>query len=330
MASFDVVTIGSALRDVMYFTDELCVRKNLDRDPTKEKLLCIEFGAKIHSNNVMFEFGGGAANTALNFQGLGLHAAIVASVGNDLDGHGILQYLRAHNVTATFVHRSTKYRTGFSFLVVDTATHEHSAFVYYGASRLLHIPNTLTRKPRTKWYYCASLNTPTWKKELTTVFAQQGVQRAWNPGQTQLRAGYHGLRDFFPAADVLLLNKDEACELLLSRSAHQSLHLNDMLRSLVQWGPRIVVMTDGIRGSYAFDGKTIFSSRPQAHEPKDTTGAGDCFGSSFIAGLLRYHGDIQRSLDLATYCATQLVKQYGAQQGFTLWKNLPHYLRLQR
>lgn len=324
---FDVITIGSALRDVMYFTPGLSMQKNAIADPTKEKLFCMEFGAKIHSQQVMFEFGGGASNTALQFHALGLRTAIIASVGNDLDGHGILQHLQTSGVTTTFVHRSSKLRTGFSFLVVDAATHEHTAFIYYGASHLLHIPPYLQTRERTRWYYCASLNTPTWRKELQMIFQQKNVHRAWNPGQTQLRAGYRALRSFFPAADVLLLNRDEACELVLSAHPRHALRLPDMLRAISAWGSRIVVITDGIAGAYAFDGKKIFSAKPPRHKPKDTTGAGDCFGSSFVAGLLRYNGDIQRALNLATYCATQLIKQYGAQQGLTLWNDLPKYLR---
>ena len=47
----------------------------------------------------------------------------------------------------------------------------------------------------------------------------------------------------------------------------------------------------------------------------DATGAGDSFGSGFLAGLIRWRGDIKRAVALAVNNSAADIRQIGAKHG---------------
>ena len=54
----------------------------------------------------------------------------------------------------------------------------------------------------------------------------------------------------------------------------------------------------------------------------DTTGLGDAFGSSLVAGLELYNHDIKKALYLATANAASVLSQQGAQNGLLTVQDL--------
>lgn len=326
--SLDVITVGSALRDTMFYTKHAHVIDNPVHDPTCRRILGVEYGAKIQSDNVFQGFGGGASNTATNFAGLGLRTGIVASVGKDRDGDMMLAHLTSLKVNTSLIHVDKKLQTGFSFLLINENSGEHSALVHYGAAKQIQVSETTLARAKTKWFYVASLNGSNWKTVLKHI-SQHPASLAWNPGGTQLSAGFRGLKRFFGRTNVLILNRDEATELVMSHphAPKKAPSVKQLLKLIHAWGPGVVLITEGPRGAHAFDGQQYFYQESPSHTPRDTTGAGDCYGSSFVTGLIRYDGDIRRSLQLAQHNAASLVKKVGAQSGLLKWKDLPASFR---
>lgn len=327
MKKFDIVTIGSAVRDVAFYTDQTCVVDNPANDPVVKKLLCVEYGAKVRSDKVFFQFGGGGANTAINFSGLGLRTATLTGVGNDLDGQAIREQLTLHGVSTDLMQISKKQRTGFSFLAVDEQTGEHAAYVFYGAAKHLSITPAVLRKVQTNWFYISSVTMSNWKRQLMAVTTTK-ANISWNPGGKQLAAGYAGLKHILKHITILILNKDEATELVLSHPSCSSAgNVRQMAKTIQSWGPALVLITSGRAGSTAYDGSTFTTDKPPKDKPKDTTGAGDCYGSSFTAGMIRYKGNVTKAMKLATTNATHLVHTVGAQEGLLKWRDLPKNLQ---
>ena len=64
--------------------------------------------------------------------------------------------------------------------------------------------------------------------------------------------------------------------------------LRHLLKELKKMGPKIVAITDGSKGAYAYDGKEVFFQRALKIAAVDTTGAGDAFSSGFVAGMIKY------------------------------------------
>ena len=84
---FDVITIGTATRDVFLTSNLFKVLK----DPTHLKKLgfktgeaeCFALGSKIEVEKPTITVGGGAANAALTFSRQGLRTASVLRMGDD-------------------------------------------------------------------------------------------------------------------------------------------------------------------------------------------------------------------------------------------------------
>ena len=315
MKKYNIISIGSCVRDIVFYTDAAEFIKNPKNDPTKIYLLGFEYGAKIKSDEVYYSFGGGAANTAVNFAGLGLQAGIMAAIGNDGFGQEIIQRLKNKKVSTDLLQIKKDNHTGLSFLVVDKKSNEHFILVSYGANNFLEF----NKQVKTDWYYVSSLGGKNWPQIMQKIIKTKR-KIAWNPGATQLRAGFKALRKYLPHVEVLILNKDEAIELCLS--AKKKGQVIKMLKIIHQWGPKKVVITDGEKGAYVYDGKKVYFDQPHHKKPKDTTGAGDCFGSTFITGLIKTKGNIKTAMRLAMINTSSLVFTPGAQEGLLNWRQL--------
>ncbi|MBI2416239.1 MAG: carbohydrate kinase family protein [Candidatus Kerfeldbacteria bacterium] len=325
---YQIVSVGTALRDTMFYTTAAETFLNPKHDPTKLKLIGFEYGAKIHSAEVWQFHGGGASNTAVGIARLGLRNAALVRLGNDAAGQEIRQHLKRERVATKLIQRDSKHPTGFSFLVVEKRTNEHVVFAHYGANEQLHISSALLRSFSTDWFYVSSLSGRHWPAMMRQLCATT-AQVAWNPGAIQL-AAVAAMKKILPHITALIVNQDEATELALQtgvKKTGQTLSLKQLLHHLHHLGPQLVLITAGHQGAWVYNGEQIFSIRPKPDHPKDTTGAGDCFGSSFITGLVRFEGDIQPALRLALLNATALVQQIGAQNGLLTWTKLQKKLR---
>ena len=74
------------------------------------------------------------------------------------------------------------------------------------------------------------------------------------------------------------------------------------------------MITDGPKGAYASDGKTVWFLDIFEGPVVERTGTGDAFGSGFVAGLIEKN-DISYALRFATANATSVVEHIGAQAG---------------
>ena len=64
-------------------------------------------------------------------------------------------------------------------------------------------------------------------------------------------------------------------------------------------GPEVIIITSGKRGADAYDGSKYYHQDViREKRRKDTTGVGDAFGSTFIAGLELFNGDIKKAMQL--------------------------------
>jgi len=326
MKKLDIISIGSAVRDVVFHTDQLEVIDNPSHDPTKKKLLCVEYGAKVRSDKVKFYFGGGAANGAVNLAGLGFHVASLIAIGDDERGKRVLANLKKHKVDTRLVQKIKGIETGFSFILINP---EKIVFSDRAANSELRIKNYELRSLRnTKWVFITSLSGK-WEDVLTKVFSVKSLRVAWNPGHVQLNGGVKKLKKFIAKTTILFVNKDEAIELVASdpkykKKSHEFLNNpKELLKVLKSWGPKIVVITRGKDGADAYDGQKFYHQNIIREKKRvDTTGVGDAFNSSFIAGLELYKGDIAKAMHLGIRSTASVIAEQGAQNGLLSRKSI--------
>lgn len=316
---FDVITIGGATRDITFVTDQGRVIETPD-NLTEQKLLGFEYGAKIRSDEVRMNFGGGACNAAATFSRMGLSTAVCTGIGGDENGKSILNNLRVEGVDTRLVQVNEKQNSGFSFVVVNSqGGGERVIFVHKGASSDLEIKGEEITE--TGWVYLSALSGG-WEDDLANIVeAVEGsaAHLAWNPGQLEIAAGKAKLTRALYSADLFIINKDEAIELVKSDPETKlgAAELNDPARLLAvikSWGPKVVVITDGKSGVILSTGELILKAPALLEAQVDTTGAGDAFGSGFLAGYI-LSGDIETALRFGVLNSSGTVTRYGAQNG---------------
>ncbi len=311
MKKYDFIVIGGTTEDLSFTVDDYLMLNQAD--VLNERLVAFEYGSKIGIKNVQINFGGGAANISVALSRLGFKVAVVTSVGNDETGQRIINNFKKHKIDTRYLQLVSNAKSGLS-LVLKTMSGEHILFTHRGANDDLKINHKLAKKLNgAKRIYLTSL-TGNWRSLLTTIFSTT-KPIAWNPGRKQLAAGFKALKPFLATTDILILNRDEATELVISATKNKKpWAVSVMLKKLRSFGPRLVVITEGRKGAQAFDGKKIYLQKATAQKALDTTGVGDAFGSTFVAGL-DYHGDIRRALKAAMKNSGSVVTKVGAQHG---------------
>ena len=334
MKKFDVITIGGAVKDITFYTDKgrfFPTPENL----TAQKMLAFEYGAKINVKELYLSLGGGAANTAVSFSLLGLKVASIFKVGADHLGQEIIANLKKEKIATEFIQIDKKQPTGLSVIIAVTkGEREHIVFTNRGANNSLLITSSQLAKLKADWFYISSLSGGNWLKNLKLIFQsakQNNIKLAWNPGSLQLQAGKRILAAFLQQTDILILNKDEAIELVLSgiklgrkdpRFLNKPVYLLNILK---EWGPKMIVITNGKQGAWAYDGKKIHSQKICKAKVVNTTGVGDAFGSSFLAGVIN-SGNLTKALKWGMVNTSSVVTKVGAQSGLLTIKELKNKL----
>lgn len=318
---FDIITIGGAVWDTLFVTDKGHIIATPE-NPTEQNLFAFEYGAKIVSDNVYTGAGGGAANTAVTLARLGLKAAARISLGNDQNGQMIKKILEKEKVNTELIENEPDKMTGFSFVLVDAKDGDHTIFSYRGANEKLLITNYKLLITNAKWIYVTSL-TGQWQKILNDILEikkeNPSLKIAFNPGATQLAAGYEVLKDILAATDILFVNKDEAIELALSKNpGDRNRDINDikfLFENIFAGGVKTAVITAGALGAYAGNSEKIVYSKAGSDKRLDTTGAGDAFGSAFLGSFIINGGNLEESLKYGIINSNNVVNEYGAQKG---------------
>jgi len=317
---YDVITLGGATEDITFSTNEGILINNKN-DLLRQKLLAFEYGAKIKIDSSHSSFGGGAANAAVCFSRLGLKVACLISVGSDSRGQRVIKNLKNQGVEMSLVQKTVGAETGYSFLLVGPGN-EHIVFSNRAANNNLRISNVdLQNLKQTKWVYMTSLSGK-WQQVLNKIFSLKRSKIAWNPGHRQILSGVNYIGKYLAKTEVLIINKDEAIELVSSINKYRQasnqffIRLANLLRTLSDTGIKIVVITDGKNGAQAYDGKKIYRQVAIKERVRvNTTGVGDAFGSSFIAGLELFKGDIKKAMLLGATNTSSVVSHVGAQSG---------------
>ena len=256
-----------------------------------------------------------------------MHNSCWITVGNDREGDSTVKDLEKEGVDTKYVQYDNKTSTGISFITIAEKSKDHVAFLYRGANNVSIFPKNASKLIKTKWLYVSSLAGRTWQRNSQSIIKfikESGAKLAWNPGEAQLRKGKKKLSPILKIVEILFINKDEAIELVLSAGLKpkQINNARVLIKLIHKWGPKIIVITDGRKGAYIYDGKKVYFSKVIDKPVVDTTGAGDCFGSSFVAGMIKFKGDINKAVHLCMLNTASLVQITGAQGGLVYWKDV--------
>src|SRR3989344_6361078 len=112
---FDIITIGTATRDVFVKSKEFHVDN--DHHVLGGKALAMPLGAKLEISEMHFGTGGGATNAAVTFARQGFRTAAICELGSDTGGAAIIRELKAEKVHTGFMRVNRGESTGYSILL---------------------------------------------------------------------------------------------------------------------------------------------------------------------------------------------------------------------
>ncbi|MEK7149604.1 MAG: carbohydrate kinase family protein [Patescibacteria group bacterium] len=328
---FDVITIGTATRDVflrsLLFKGEIKNKKELKKlGIHAEEAACFGLGSKIGIKEPIMEIGGAAVNAATTFAKQGFKTAAFLKIGDDEAGKSIVQKLKKEKIfDLSVIDKKTK--TAFSAILLSPDS-ERTILTYRGASETVKENEIPFNKFKSKWVYISpsKINFNLVKK-IINYFYKQKILIALNPSSLMLEQGIKKLAPIFKKTKVLILNREEAS--YLTKMDYNNKEA--MFKKLDEVIGGIFVMTDGAKGAWVSDNKNLYQIGVfTSKKVIDKTGAGDAFGSGFVSGLIRKGEKCDKGLcsadkieyasRIATANATSCVEKIGAIPGI-LTKN---------
>lgn len=308
---FDVITIGSALLDIYLKSDSF--KKIPSGEFEGGVALCESYGSKTELNDIVLSTGGGATNTAVSFARKGITAAIICELGTDLIAETIKQELSKEGVNLDFVIQEPDEKTGLSSIMVG-ADGGRAANIYRGASRMITKSDINWQALDTGWFYITSVGG---QVELITSLMEHATKHqikvAWNPGQSEITtlSNDSGVKSsLLQQTTVLIVNRQEAEGLTGINFSDSKIWQSEHCIT----GPATTLITDGDNGGkMCHQGDCSFW---QANHNKaiEKTGAGDAFGSGFIAALLKGQ-NVTTAIEWGNKQAGQVIQFIGPKQG---------------
>ncbi len=310
---YDLVAVGDTALDVFLMLHEATVNCQIN---TQACQLCVNYSDKIPVEKVVDVPGVGTApNCAVGASRLGLRSAIYTVLGNDAAGKQSIDVFKKEKVSPVLVKIDKTTRTDFSSVISFKG---ERTILTYQAPRKYKMPPC-----KTKWVFLASLSDghKMMHRQIINKVKTEKIKLAFNPGANELREGLDSLKPLLKVTDVLFLNKEEVWQLL-----GKAEDIKFMLRKLMQLGPNIVVVTDGSKGAYCFDGNNFYFQGIFDVKVLEKTGAGDAFASGFLSALIN-GACIKDSLRWGAANAGSVVEKIGAQAGLLNEKGILKFLK---
>jgi sugar/nucleoside kinase (ribokinase family) len=315
---YDFLAVGDIVVDAFIRLKEASVHCKLDHEECE---ICLRFADKIpYEAAYVVPAVGNSPNAAVAAARLGLKAAVATNVGGDRYGRECIDALEREKVSTEFVavHRDKK--TNYHYVL------------WYESERTILIKHELYdyRLPalgEPRWMYLSSLGESAgdFEDQLGVYLKDHpSIKLAFQPGTYQMRAGVARMKPFYERAEVFFCNKEEA-ERILEKPEETDVKV--LMRELRALGPKLVVVTDGPAGAYAFDGEKMWQMRsyPDPKPPFERTGAGDAFSSTFTCALA-LGKSTEDALRWAPVNAMSVVQAVGAQEGLLSQAKLEEFL----
>ena len=309
MAQYEVLCVGDTATDVFIRLSDAHIRTWNDHEG---HWLDLPYGGKVpfdYAHTV--EAGGNAANAAVGFARLGVRTALASHVGNDTTGHAMQAALQREGVDTHLMRLDPAHPSNRSFVLWY---HQDRTILVHHESYDYHWPH-LSPREVPAWVYLSSVGSKAsdyYKQLLKWLDEESAVRLAFQPGTLQISQGVEELQGIYRRTEILICNREEAVE--IGGADHGDLAA--ILDSLYRLGPQLIVVTDGPDGAYAFDGtrRLRVSSYPDPSPPRERTGAGDAFSSTFVAALVKGRS-VDEALEWAPVNAMRVVQDVGAQAG---------------
>ncbi len=294
---FDIITFGSATIDIFAFTDKSFL---------KSRNYIFPIGSKITIEDLQIHTGGGATNAAVCLSRLEFKVACISKTGSRHEAHRIFKVLETDKVTPLIV---AKGKTAYS-IIIDAKGHDRTILVFKGSINDLAAKEISFKKIKTKWLYFSAMIGKSLRTQfdLTEYARKRKINICYNPSNYVIKTNKKVVKHIIRHSRIVSLNDSEA-RLLMG-----NYRIKQTAKKIKALGPEIVLITQGSKGALAYDGRHFYNTKPHNIKAVESTGAGDCFASTFLAGYIKTK-NIETSLKYAQTNVESVIRYVGAKNG---------------
>ncbi|MEA1926110.1 MAG: carbohydrate kinase family protein [Patescibacteria group bacterium] len=318
-----IICIGSVTRDIFISLKETKII-DTPEDLTSKQLMGFEFGAKIYADDFREEVGGSAVNIGFGMLLCGIKPFVFSRTSKSESGKWILKQIGKMKLKKNYMQRNGRKESETSVILTDKKHKDHVIFRTGDSVELFDVKKALKKfREKVDLIYVGSQKTG-WNENFLAIIEFAGNKKApvaFNPSSYQIENDAEKIVKFLSGVKVLLVNKDEAIELVRNVNGKASNDVAYLSNQLLGKGCEIVVITDGSRGAYAADDKDLFHIPTKTVKVVDTVGAGDAFASGFLSSLLK-DNDLKMSLVWGVVNSAGAVSKCGATKGLLTEKEL--------
>ena len=310
---FRVLTIGAAMQQIILVDhDDFIINKQK-----------VSIGEKVDIDQIYYQLGGSGVNAAVTFARHGHQSILISNLGQDRSAEAVKDFLIDESVDTSYLNQ-LPLQTGTSVVLLDSKTATRTTMNCLGAAKTSNnLDSHDLDLANPDWLYLTTLNGDLDKAlEFIEQAKEKQIKIFWNPGELELKQKKKVL-GLLSDIDVLLVNQQEA-KMLVGGEI-----LEELITKLSTY-TRTVIITAGASGSIAKSGEEIYRlAEYEQKAPIDPTGAGDAFGSGFLASLLDGL-DFKHSLIAAAANATSVISEIGSTKGILSANEKYHPMPIQR
>lgn len=316
---FDLISIGDVVIDT--FIPLIDAEVEANHNGTDRKL-CLRYGDKIPVGPSISMVAGNAANNAVGSARLKLKTAIYTNVGGDDDGGRIKRKFKEEGIDNRYVVVNEDLPSNHH--VVLDFKGERTILIYHQPWKY-HFPEL----DRTRWVYFTSLS-PSFiesdlEEQLTIYLERTGAKLLYNPGTFQIKNGVKKDRKLLSLTEIFIVNVEEA-KLILGFKESENINTKKLLKGIMDLGPRMVIVTDGEKGSYGSDGENFYQLGIFPAKLVEMTGSGDAYATGVLAGLF-YGKSLPEAMRWGSANGASVVEQVGPQAGLLSYNQMQEKLK---
>jgi sugar/nucleoside kinase (ribokinase family) len=260
---------------------------------------------------------GGAANTPAALTRLGLKTLFCTTIGNDLLGNIIYEYMLKTGIDMSAALRDDSYRTSVS-AVLSTVRDRGFAtyFAPFDYERVIkEIEKYAQQCSHIHAYLEDCLHIPI--VDIARKYNKTlSVDASWDE-----KFKLSNIRDIVKGSNIFMTNEIESMSITGSDSVEEALEL-------IGEYAEIAIVKLGKNGSLIKKGREVISVPAiSGVEVADSTGAGDLYGAGFIYGFLK-EWDLKNCAKFATASGNLAVTFYGGMDERYTLENVKHYYNL--
>ncbi len=283
--------------------------------------MCEVYGGKTDVEQVWLQSGGGATNAATSLTRLGFRTGSIFKVASDRVGQIIVDELKKAGLDLNLMIKQATGDSAISIILV-APDGGRSILTYRGVGGQVGSDEIPWGRLTSKWFYLSSLGGQMELVEDLFAYAHQNqIPICFNPGKSELGHASR-LRKLLPKATLLMVNRLELSQ--LTDVAYED--EKGLIKAASKLGILAVVMTEGIKGARVIAAGRQFKAPAFRVKSVDDTGAGDAFGSAFLAGILQ-EKDLATCLKMGLANGASAVTQVGAKGGLLSESQMDRWLK---